>query len=165
MAGVRGDFAALADLRRRMRFVTSPAFREEAVHRLAAVATKMLADEFRESRNPYGDAWKPVFRKRRRDRIARGRRIASGQGVRADKPLVDSGRLRAAATAKSADVSGGSMVRIRIPVDYASYHQDGTKHIARRQIVPDAAGGLGPIWRQAMNRELERLVREKLETR
>jgi hypothetical protein len=39
-------------------------------------------------------------------------------------------------------------------VDYASYHQDGTPHIVRRQIVPDQAGGLGPIWTEGFRKEI-----------
>jgi hypothetical protein len=162
MAVVRGDWGALADLQQRIREVTNPRFREEVAHRLAGTAIKMLADEFRQSRDPYGNPWKPVFRNRARDRRARGRRAAAGRPARSDKPLIDTGRLRAAATASGVDTSSGSTVRISIPVEYASYHQDGTRHMARRQIVPDAAGGLGPIWGDAFRKEIEKKLREAM---
>lgn len=160
MAALRGDYVALEDLQRRIREVTNPRFREEVAHRLAGTAIKLLADEFRQSRDPYGNAWKPVFRNRARDRRARGRRASAGKAPRGDRPLIDTGRLRAAATASGADTSSGSQVRITIPVEYASYQQDGTRRIARRQIVPDAAGGLGPIWGDAFRKEIERKLRE-----
>jgi hypothetical protein len=160
MAVLRGDFGALEDLQRRIREVTNPRFREEVAHRLAGTAIKLLADEFRQSRDPYGNAWKPVFRNRARDRRARSRRAAAGKKARGDLPLVDTTHLRTAATAAAADTSSGSTVRILIPVDYASYHQDGTRHIARRQIVPDAAGGLGPIWGDAFKKTIEQKLLE-----
>jgi phage gpG-like protein len=162
MALLRGDFGALDVLMRKMRAMAyGPVLKEELVHRLAATAIKLMADEFRQSHDPYGTAWKPVFRNRKKDKAARKRRYLrqskAGKAIatRADKPLIDSGRLRAAATASTADSSSGSTVRVTIPVEYASYHQDGTRHIARRQIVPDAAGGLGPIWEEAFRKTIE----------
>jgi hypothetical protein len=159
MAVMRGDFGALEDLQRRIREVTNPKFKEEVAHRLAGTAIKLLADEFRQSRDPYGVGWKPVNRNRARDRRARGRRDAGGRFRRADKPLVDTGRLRAAATAAT-DSSVGGTVRIVIPVEYASYHQDGTRRMVRRQIVPDRAGGLGPIWGAAFRKTIEQKLAE-----
>lgn len=162
MAVLRGNISALEDLERRIRSVTNPRFKEELAHRLAATSIKLLADEFRNSQSPYGDAWKPVSRNRKRDQRARGRRDKSGRYLRADKPLVDTGRLRAASTSSAADVSSGSTVRISIPVEYASYHQFGTKRIAQRQIVPDEANGLGSIWERAYAKEIERKLRETM---
>lgn len=159
MAALRGDFGALEDLQRRIREVTNPRFREEVAHRLAGTAIKLLADEFRQSRDPYGNAWKPVFRKRARDRRARARRASAGRPPRGDRPLIDTGRLRAAATSSAADLSTGELVRISIPVDYASYHQYGTRRMARRQIIPES-NNLGPIWADAFRKEIEKKLRE-----
>jgi len=156
MALVRADFGRLDDLRRRAAGVASPSFRAQLAERLALVTTKLLADEFRNSVNPYGQAWKPVFRNRGRDRRARG----GARGQRADKPLVDTGRLRAAALAPPR--VSGALVTVSIAVDYASYHQDGTSKIARRQIVPDAAGGLGPVWQRAFERETSQAVQDAM---
>jgi phage gpG-like protein len=154
MALVRADFGRLETLRRQATTLASPGFREELARRLAAAATKQLADQFRSSRDPYGNAWKPVFRNRARDR--RGR--ASARGGRGDKPLIDTGRLRAAALAPP--VVSGPMVSVSINVEYASYHQEGTSRIARRQIVPDKAGGLGAIWSAAFERETRAAVND-----
>jgi phage gpG-like protein len=159
MAVLRGDFGALEDLQRRIREVSSSRFRQELAHRLAGTAIKLLADEFRQSRDPYGNPWKPVNRNRARDRRARSRRAASGRAKRGDLPLIDSGRLRAAATSAAADLSTGDLVRISIPVDYASYHQYGTRRMAKRQIIPDA-NKLGPIWSDAFRKEIEKKLRE-----
>lgn len=158
MALVKSSFAALEGLQRRVGELVGPRFREELAMRLAGTAVKLLADEFNESRDPYGQPWKPVYRRRRRDRMARARRASRGLPQRADKPLVDTGRLRASAVARPS----GTTVRVLLPVEYASYHQDGTPHIARRQIVPDAAGGMGAIWSEAFRKEIERKVTETM---
>lgn len=136
MAVLRGDFGALEDLQRRIQMVTNPAFKVAVAKRLTGTAIKLLADEFRKSQDPYGNPWKPLKRRR-------------------GKPLLDTGRLRAAAVGQAANQSSGAMVRVVIPVFYASYHQDGTRRIPRRQIVPDRAGGLGPIWTAAFRKEIE----------
>jgi phage gpG-like protein len=111
--------------------------------RVAAGFVKLVADEFRQSRDPYGNPWKPVVRARGKDLRARARRLAAGKPVKSDKPLIDTGRLRASVVARA----DGSTVRVALPVEYASYHQYGTRRIARRQILPEPdTGGLPPAW-------------------
>jgi phage gpG-like protein len=138
MAMVRSSFGALEDLRRRTGLIGSPQFRETVARRLATAAIKLMADEFRDSRDPYGRPWRPLRR-------------------RVGKPLLNTGRLRAAAGA----FAQGATIRISIPVEYASYHQYGTRRIPQRQIVPTAAtGGLGPIWLPVFRREIEGAIRD-----
>lgn len=133
----------------------------EAGKRVGAALLKVVSDEFRNSRGPYGVEWKPVFRRRRRDRNARIRRYLrqSKLGLpleaKTDKPLIDTGRLRAST---GVSVSGGQ-VRVFLTANYASYHQEGTRHIARRQILPDAEG-LGPTWREAIEKAAKGAVRD-----
>jgi phage gpG-like protein len=90
---------------------------------VGAALLKQVADEFRQSRDPYGKAWAPVKRTREKDRLAREKRAAEGKAAKADKPLVDSGRMRGSVSFKA---GSSDLVRIFIPVDYASYHQQGT---------------------------------------
>lgn len=159
MALVKADFGRLEDLKRRVGVVGSVQFREGLARRLAGTVTKLLADEFRNSVDPYGRPWAPVFRNRARDRRARAR--GGARAMRADKPLIDTGRLRAAATASQ--FTQGTMVRVSIPVEYASYHQYGTRSIRQRQIVPMAeTGGLGPIWTDAFNREIDLALKQAM---
>lgn len=140
MAMVRSSFGALEDLHRRVTFVGSPDFKVAVARRLTGTVLKLLADEFRGSRDPYGRVWKPVRRR--------------------GKPLIDTGRLRASATGVRAE---GAAVRVSIPVEYASYHQFGTRRIAQRQIVPMAeTGGLGPIWAKAFEREIELAIHQAM---
>jgi phage gpG-like protein len=125
--------------------------------RQAAALGKLVTDEFRQSMDPYGKPWAPVDRSRGRDRRARARRAAAGKPVRNDKPLVDTGRLRASVVARAE----GSIVRISLPVEYASYHQYGTRRIKRRQILPEAdTGGLPPKWLGVMQTEANAALNE-----
>lgn len=136
---------------------TRPELLDAVSKRLGVAAMKLLADQFRASVDPYGDAWKPVTRNRKRDK--RGRR----KNGRADKPLIDSGRLRGAVAGRDGDISarsGGGRVRIDIPVEYAPFHQTGTKHIARRQILPDRARGLPATWESAFRKEVAKTLRD-----
>lgn len=153
------DLAAFRDAQRRLDAVAHGEFKNELGRRVSVAFRKEVADEFRESRDPYGNAWKPVFRNRKRDRRARARREAKGLVIRADKPLIDTGRLRASVIARAV----GTDVRVSLPVEYASYHQRGTRTIARRQILPDAeTGGLGPRWTLALNREVVAVLKKAL---
>lgn len=166
MGLVAKDPQAFAGLQRSFQVLASRGMQDALAKRIGAAAIKQLADQFKQSRDPYGNPWAPVNRMRKRDTEAKARRSASGRFLPADKPLVDTGRLRGAATAKAANASSGSVVRIVIPVEYASYHQSGTGRMPRRQMIPEGStGGLGPIWGKAFEREAERLLRETMEGR
>lgn len=119
--------------------------------RIGVAFMKEVADEFRQSRDPYGKQWAPVFRSRGRDVRARARRAKAGKAPKGDKPLIDTGRLRGSVVARTE----GTQVRIALPVEYASYHQYGTRRIQRRQILPEAdTGGLPDRWAFVANREM-----------
>jgi phage gpG-like protein len=136
------NLRALEHIRERVERVR-PDLLPLVARRVAAGFMKEVADEFRRSRDPYGNPWAPVNRSRGKDRRARARRLAAGKPVKADKPLVDTGRLRGSVVARAV----GTEVRIALPVEYASYHQYGTRRIKRRQILPEAdTGGLPPRW-------------------
>jgi hypothetical protein len=125
------------------------------IAKLVGVAlTKLVLDGFRLSEDQYGDAWASVERNRARDRKAKSRRARAGKPAKSDKPLIDTGRMRASVTHV---VSGGD-VRVVIPVEYASYHQEGTRHIQARPMLPDSRG-LPPKWAAAINKETLRVLR------
>lgn len=156
------NVSAFKDLQRRLTAVTrSSAMTDELGKRVGAALVKQVADEFRESRDPYGKPWAPLKTERARNVKANARAAKKGKPPRAGKPLIDTGRMRASVTAL---VSGGD-VRVVIPTKYASYHQDGVSHrvpsaragekiIPRRQMLPEAdTGGLGDRWTLAVNKE------------
>jgi phage gpG-like protein len=116
---------------------------------VGAAFLKNLSDQFRKSVDPYGKPWAPLGRDRARNIKANKKRVAKGKPARASKVLVDTGRLAASPAFKVAN----GQLRVFLPVQYASYHQDGTKRIPRRQILPEeATGGLGPIWTKSANK-------------
>jgi phage gpG-like protein len=116
--------------------------------------SKLTTDGFRLSQDPYGKPWAGVERNRVRDRKARARLARAGRAAKADKPLIDTGRMRASVT----HVTSGGDVRIIIPVQYASFHQEGTRHIQARPMLPDSRG-LPPKWTAAINREALAILR------
>jgi phage gpG-like protein len=150
------DMKSFRQFQRRLDTLASGSNLPGVAERLAAVTVKLVADEFRESRNPYGEPWAPVARNRPRDQRARAR--GGARAKRGDKPLVDTGVMRGSVAARVT----GTQIRVMIPVEYASYHQTGTRNMVRRQMLPDGAtGGLGPIWTAALNREAGRILSEQ----
>jgi phage gpG-like protein len=158
------NVAAFKDLKRRLTAVTrSDAMVDELGKRVGAALVKQVADEFRESRDPYGKAWAPLKTERPRNVKANARAAKKGKPQRSGKPLIDTGRLRASVTA----ITSGGDVRVVLPVQYASYHQNGTtgkdkrRGIPRRQILPEAdTGGLGDRWTLAINKEAMALLQK-----
>lgn len=171
--GVHGDFQALDRLAARIREVGSTQFQNEMGKALGAVALKQLADEFRQSKDPYGRAWKrPILRD--------------------GKPLQDTGRLQNSFQAKptpqgfsvstnvyyarthqlGAGVDGSPIATI-VPVEAKRLRwrtRDGRWHtrmavkIPKRQIVPTPeTGGVGSKWGKALNEEADALMQEKLD--
>lgn len=190
---VTGDYAKLTRFRSNLQKVSSRGWTGELASRLGETSLKLVADEFRGERDPYGNAWRELANKRARGAKARA------------KILRDTGRM-AASVNFAADATG---FRIMIPVTYAPVHQYGatiparsnahgqqlrgryTKNgqfrfvkksaktallvrakaatfgevtIPQRQILPMAStGGLGPIWLRAYNTTAVDLLKRKLQ--
>lgn len=165
MSGIRGDMAGAKKLADKVRRVVAGGGRAAIVGAFKGAVLKLIADEFRESRDPYGNAWKaPVLRD--------------------GKPLLDTGRLRASFTAQ--EVAGGLAVTTN--VKYASTHQYGAtiepvradalrfqargkkrfytlkrSIIPRRQMLPERdTGGIGPIWSATLKSETDKVLRKIL---
>jgi hypothetical protein len=161
MSGVTGDFNGLGALQGRLKQLTGEGLRREGLEAMGTAALKELADEFRGSRDPYGQPWKPPV-------LRRGR------------PLENTGRMKASPFYR---VEGRNL-RVSIPVHHAKTHQDGAevrpvrasvlaiplanggvvfaRHVTipRRRLVPTRKdGGLGPIWTRSFNAALARLLR------
>lgn len=163
----------LADLRRRFEVVQAAQFRAVLAQNLGEEARTQVANGFRAQRDPYGNPWAPL--KRRKGKILR-----------------KTGRM--AASVAVAPASSG--FQLEITADYAPHHQYGTKPsqraargakqnakgrfvkasrsgyllrikahtnpgIPQRQMVPMAStGGLGPIWSAAFDRVTAKMLRE-----
>jgi len=106
MAGVSGDFTGLARLINRVNLVATPQWQASLCQGMGAAALKQLMDQFRDSRDPYGNAWKPLR-------------------LRAGKPLLRTGRMRASATV----VPRPDGFELVIGAQYAPVHQYGKANI------------------------------------
>ena len=117
---------------------------------------KLVMDEFRDSRDPYGNPWKPLKRERTRDRRARLRAERRGKKSRGMKILIKSGRMRAS-------VSGEPLTnaaRVTVSTFYAKFHQDGAKHLEQRAMLPFTDRALPPLWQSMIERISKKILRE-----
>ena len=161
--GVTGDMNGLRDLANKIRQLTSSGFKTEVSKALGATAWAQTLEGFRDSRDPYGQPWKPLK-------------------LRAGKPLIDTGQMRQSVSMEP--TSNG--FRLRIGVKHAKTHQYGAEitpkrarmlswktaskryfakrvRIPRRQMFPErSTGGLGPIWTAAFNKTASGLLRRHL---
>lgn len=138
---------ALNRLQARIRRVCEAGFRVELAQKLAAAATKQVADEFQQERDPYGRPWRA---------LAKGSRPAAK--LAAARILRLSGRM--AASAAGVPSSSGFTFHMAFP---ARIHQLGGPIIPQRQLLPMAStGGLGPIWGPAFYKEAGDLLRLRL---
>ncbi len=156
--GVTGDFSKLDKLRATMRTLVSAGFKAELSDELGRTSMKLIADQFNAERDPYGLPWAPLSRERARDRRARISAARKGKTPRGGKILSNTGRMRGSVNYQATS----SGFRVSIPVEYATFHQQGTVHMVKRMLVPTSADGLGPIWLEAFNRSAATMVRTKL---
>jgi phage gpG-like protein len=160
--GVSFDMEGLQGFKDRVSGLVGLDFRVELAQVLAAAALTEVSNEFRESRDPYGEAWLPL-------------------AFRSGQPLLDTGRMRASVYSTRVGVDGFT---IRISANYAVYHQYGARvrpgkigptrgktgylsrakvgRLPQRRMIPDAATGIGPIWGATFKRDAAGLVKRRL---
>lgn len=61
MGGIKGDFEALADLKRRIESISKPSFRMQLTRGLAEEARTQVHEGFRREEDPEGVPWKPSW--------------------------------------------------------------------------------------------------------
>lgn len=96
---------------------------QQTISRIGLRYVNRVQQNFRGSKNPYGEPWAAITHR-------------SGQ------PLIDTSRLRSSITF---DVQGNDL-KIGTPVHYARYHQIGTEHIKQRAFLPTRDLGLPAQW-------------------
>lgn len=162
---LKGDFGKLAALQRKVKRLATSDTRVRLANVMGAAALTEVQLGFRESRDPYGNAWEPL-------------RLRAG-----GKPLLDTGRLRSSFSYQ-ARVAGFTIGTNFIGAKVHQYgaviepkqakwlRYQGKIHgrsrrttgwifskrsvIPRRQMVPE--GRLGPIWSQALNETAKRFM-------
>lgn len=112
---------------------------------------------FDQSRGPDGAAWRPLKRPRGRARDKRAR--ARSKGRRGDKPLVDSGLLRASV---SAEPLGPLQLTQGSKLAYAGYQNDGTRTIPARPFLGVSEDGLRQIEQATADFVVAELLRRSL---
>jgi phage gpG-like protein len=120
-----GGFDSLKRWQRRLE--SAPKVLEVVAKNMAEEAMSLVGQGFQDEEDPYGKAWDAL--KRRKGRI-----------------LQDTGRLRSSWHVKRIDTTGFT---IAAGVKYARFHQDGTRRMLARRMVPDA-GNLPAKWRAQM---------------
>lgn len=130
----------------------------ELAQRVAATTQKLTTDTFRNQADPYGKPWAPLQRERPRNKRARLRREKKGLKPRGTMVLVDKGIMRASTNAQAS----ANLVRTNVSTVYSIFHQGGTEHMPRRMMLPNGQMGIPPKWMTAINREADKLIREKL---
>lgn len=130
-----GDFDALSTLVRKFEVAGDTETLGQLSHALADEALQLIQAGFANQADPYGKAWAPL--KRREGMI-----------------LSDTGRLRGSVTVNS---SPGE-IRLRGTASYGTFHQNGTRYMPKRQILPND-GDLPGSWRAAFNEATEALFR------
>lgn len=120
--------------------------------RVAVIAaphiSRLLEQQFRDGRDPYGVAWAPL----RKSTLARGRR---------PPPLTDTGRLRGGTVARPR-AGGRAGVELRTGAPYGKFAQVGfrvgTARVKPRRIFPDR--GLPREWSRVLNDSARMAARE-----
>lgn len=97
-------------------------FRRVAANGVKAEALKLVADGFKDSKDPYGNDWAPLTK-------------------RDGNPLIDTGRLRASFHAREGYSDGSTTITIGTNVQYAKYHQFGTVIPAHERTMKRATTG------------------------
>jgi phage gpG-like protein len=108
---------------------------EPLLRRFAVLLSAESKKCFAGSKGPEGAAWAPLKRPRRRRRDRQGRRRRRGSG---DKPLRDTDVLMLSVTAggrKHVEQITRTALVWGSDLDYADFHQDGTKTIPARPFV------------------------------
>jgi phage gpG-like protein len=134
-----GD-ARLRLLVNRLEAIANEALTRKVSVNLQEEALALVRKGFQTSTNPYGERWKPLK-------------------VRKGMPLIDTARLRNSFARRAVTNTGFG---IGTNVAYMSYHQEGTRRIAQRLMVPTAERGMGPVWTPRFVKIAEALMRKHM---
>lgn len=131
---LKGDFGKLRDWKRRFGGAAVDQAKRAVLANVGEEVLELIAEGFAKEQAPSGRSWAPLK-------------------VRAGRILQDTGRLRSSFHRKA--ISSVS-VTIGPGVTYARFHQDGTRRMVARPMVPD--GKLPQKW----SIRIERVAKEAL---
>lgn len=101
----------------------------------AGVMMEMMKKGFRDQKNPYGESWEKL-----------------SDGTKFDKTGAIQKSFKSTSTPTSAKIESN--------LDFAIYHQTGTKRLPQRKMLPDGEGGglEGSTWQKPMHEVLSKVV-------
>lgn len=127
----------LGNLIKKLEGLVSQRFLEKLSSQLQADALKLVADGFREESDPEGNRWAPI--------------------KRPGKILQKTGRLRASWSPEATSSGGFSL---KSNVEYAEYHQYGTRKMTARPMVPTANKGLPRKWAESFEKVIAKAFKD-----
>jgi phage gpG-like protein len=162
--GVTVNHAQLSQVERVLGTIVAKGWLGELAQRVSAAGMKLVADEFRAEKDPYGKPWAPLAHERPRNRRARLKAISRGRKPKGQKILQDTGRMRGSVGA----TPRGHTARLVIPTWYAAVHQNGARFIRgsnttvipQRMMLPD--GDLPTLWKLVFEKESNLLLSQKM---
>lgn len=170
--GVTGSFKELAALREKVASLATPRARSELNAVLAEAALKQIDDEFRESRDPYGQPWKPLVSREGQPLRDTGQLLNSLHPKATESGFEISTNRKGAATHQYgativAKTSKGLRFRTR-GAPTASNKRGALSNwvtkqqvtIPRRQYMPEV--DLGPYWTKALQEAADDFLRARL---
>lgn len=125
---LNGDFAKLDRAIAELAALGNPRVVSVAAANVAQAVVAEVQLGFRKQQDPYGAAWAPLKRDRARNKKAAKKNGKSSKG----KILRDTGRLANSITGRASS----NQVVVGTNVEYAAYHQYGTRYMADRRILP-----------------------------
>ena len=171
---VTGDFQGLGRLRGQAAYLSTTGARGDLCRVLAEQADKLIKDEFRDSRDPYGKPWKPLTSRVGKPLADTTTHLLSTLGPRSspDGFTVTTAFIGAAvhqygatirpvrAKALAFKTRGAPMKsNKRGKLSATVFAQEVT--IPQRQYMPE--GDVGPIWRPALERAADDFVRSVMQ--
>lgn len=139
-SGVSGDFAKLARLQARLARLPVSLQRRATIACAQEIRT-LVALGFRKSVAPDGTKWAPLK-------------------VRNGKPLEDTGRLKNSFTTQIDPTRG--RIEVGTNVEYANIHQEGTKNVPARPMLP-AENELPDRWARPLRETINEAAEEESE--
>lgn len=134
--------STLADVATRLDAIATSSTLDAVKREVAIGGVKLIEQEFARSTDPYGNRWHELKRPDT-DRIG--------------GPLVKTGAMRDSVLATPTATG----VRFTVNTPYAAYHQDGTKTIPIRMMLPKPWIGLPPSWKEMVAKAYTGIVRSR----
>lgn len=125
--------------RLKMKLDSLPEDLNKAIENSEQPIKKQLEKSFSKQQNPYGNKWKS-----RKHSYSHPMLNRTGNMFRSFKVNRKGKTLEAKNTA-----------------EYSQYHQEGTKHMAQRKILPDKKQGLPKRYKEIIEKELGKVLKKK----